>query len=268
MMAGVSAEARLKALEERVSQFNEKKMDDSKSEGNIMRRKLHADVELLRLDANDDALNERMDKLVEKLNLVPLKRKSSLLTKLDSVFRFCGIVSCFLTFSSVLALPMLLLRPLDEYLMKRKVIRPNKMLSEQIKRFIGKVLLQAYGMSYMVEGRDIKFFEEHSVLLIFSHASNSDAFLLASTTPVRNVALTKKELFCIPFFSWVAFACGGIPVDRKNRDKAISALNNTANAIQDGHICLSVAPEGTRSVTGQLQPFKKGTSLSESSCFV
>lgn len=251
-------EKRLVSLENVVKDFNEKEWSDATAAANVGRRKIHADVELLRLDANDPTFDERLDVLVSKLSLIPLKRKASLLLKLDSILRFCGLVSCFLTFASVLALPMLMLKPLDDYLVKKNVISANKMGSEIIKRFIGKVILQVYGMSYMAEGRDIKFFEENSVLLTFSHASNSDAFLLAGTTPVRNFALTKKELFCVPFFSWLAFACGGIPVDRKNRDKAISALNSSAQAVQDGHICISIAPEGTRSVTGQLGPFKKG----------
>lgn len=258
-MSKESTESRLTALEKKIAAFNEKDHDNTTANANIERRKLHADVELLRLDAKDPAFDSQLDALVAKLSLIPLKRKASLLAKLDSFFRFCGIVSCFLTFASLFALPMLLLKPIDDYLVKKKFLRANKMFSEQMKRFMGKVLLQVYGMSYIVEGRDIEFFENHSVLLIFSHASNSDAFLLASTTPVRNFGLTKKELFCIPFFSWLAFACGGIPVDRKNRDKAISALNQSADAAQDGNICLSIAPEGTRSVTGQLQPFKKGS---------
>jgi 1-acyl-sn-glycerol-3-phosphate acyltransferase len=257
-MSTTGIEKKLVELEKVVASFSEKEKSDKDAVANVERRRIHADVELLRLDAKDPALDERLDALVAKLNLVPIKRPVSLLNNLDSFFRFCGLVACFITFASLFALPILILKPLDDFLVKNKILRANRMGSEMIKRFIGKVLLQVYGMSYIVEGRDIEFFEKHSVLLTFSHASNSDAFLLASTTPVRNFALTKKELFCIPFFSWLAFACGGIPVDRKNRDKAISSLNNSAKAVKDGHICISIAPEGTRSVTGQLLPFKKG----------
>ena len=259
-MTNKSIESRLLHLEKLVLEFTDREHTDLDATANVKRRRLHAEVELLRLDADGEieSICERLDKLVSKLNLIPLKRKRSVLSKVDSCFRFCGLVSCFLIFSSLLALPMLLLRPIDDYLVRNKLLRPNKMGSETMKRFISKVILQVYGMSYLVEGRDIEFFENHSVLLTFSHASNSDAFLLAGTTPVRNYALTKKELFCIPFFSWLAFACGGVPVDRRNRDKAISALNNSTKAAKDSHICLSIAPEGTRSVTGQLLPFKKG----------
>jgi hypothetical protein len=48
-------------------------------------------------------------------------------------------------------------------------------------------------------------------------------------------------------------------VDRENRDRAVRALRRTADSAKDSKVCVVVAPEGTRSTTGQLRPFKKGT---------
>ncbi len=50
---------------------------------------------------------------------------------------------------------------------------------------------------------------------------------------------------------------GFIPVDRRNREKAIQAVEAATKALKAGNSFL-VFPEGTRSPDGRLQPFKKG----------
>lgn len=52
-------------------------------------------------------------------------------------------------------------------------------------------------------------------------------------------------------------AFGGVPIDRSNRDQAIRAITSAAQSAQMGD-CVAIAPEGTRSKTGQIIPFKKG----------
>ena len=64
-------------------------------------------------------------------------------------------------------------------------------------------------------------------------------------------------MFLVPFFSWCLLAFGGVPIDRKNRDQAVRAITKAAKSAKIGD-CLAVAPEGTRSKSGQLLPFKKG----------
>src|SRR5262249_54559282 len=52
-------------------------------------------------------------------------------------------------------------------------------------------------------------------------------------------------------------AAGFIEVDRKNRQRAIASLK-AARATLDGGVDVWIAPEGTRSRTGALGPFKQG----------
>lgn len=61
----------------------------------------------------------------------------------------------------------------------------------------------------------------------------------------------------IPFFSWHLAAYGGVAIDRSDKNQAISALSAAAASASTGD-CVAVAPEGTRSKTGQLLSFKKG----------
>jgi 1-acyl-sn-glycerol-3-phosphate acyltransferase len=69
--------------------------------------------------------------------------------------------------------------------------------------------------------------------------------------------LAKVELFRIPVFGGAMRAAGFIPVDRNNRTKAIESVNYARDLLDSG-ASVFVAPEGTRSPTGALLPFKKG----------
>ena len=142
---------------------------------------------------------------------------------------------------------------------------PFSQLSEKVKRGVAWIMLELSGISVeVIDGPDKsqkqkKNFSESCSLLTFSHSSNIDGFLVSATCPIRHFALAKKELFMVPFFSWISLAFGGVPVDRSNRERAVSALQRASSAARNNQICIVIAPEGMRSTSGQLQPFKKGT---------
>ncbi len=72
---------------------------------------------------------------------------------------------------------------------------------------------------------------------------------------IRMVA--KKELFYVPVFGKALAAGGFIAIDRRNRDAALRSLQRAGDLLVSGtHVW--IAPEGTRSKTGRLLPFKKG----------
>ena len=84
-----------------------------------------------------------------------------------------------------------------------------------------------------------------------------DPFIIAATCPVRHSALAKSDLYLVPYFSWLMFSLGGIAIDRSNRDSAVLALKKAAKVVSMDD-CVTIAPEGTRSKSGQLMEFKKG----------
>jgi 1-acyl-sn-glycerol-3-phosphate acyltransferase len=67
----------------------------------------------------------------------------------------------------------------------------------------------------------------------------------------------KKELKTIPFFGWALKAIGHIMVDRGNKEQAIESLKLSLSVLS-GNTSIMIFPEGTRSKTGALLPFKKG----------
>jgi 1-acyl-sn-glycerol-3-phosphate acyltransferase len=69
--------------------------------------------------------------------------------------------------------------------------------------------------------------------------------------------LYKAELRKLPVLVWVFDAAGFVPVERQNRDQSLPAVDQAVTALQNGASFL-IFPEGTRSRTGELLPFKKG----------
>jgi 1-acyl-sn-glycerol-3-phosphate acyltransferase len=69
--------------------------------------------------------------------------------------------------------------------------------------------------------------------------------------------LYKKELHSVPLMG-LAFDYGGfVAVDRADRRKAIASVDTGVKSLRQGNSFL-IFPEGTRSRTGDLLPFKKG----------
>jgi 1-acyl-sn-glycerol-3-phosphate acyltransferase len=69
--------------------------------------------------------------------------------------------------------------------------------------------------------------------------------------------LYKAELGKIPVLGRVLEAGGFVPVQRDNRDAAFASIERAADSIRAGNSFL-IFPEGTRSKTDELLPFKKG----------
>jgi 1-acyl-sn-glycerol-3-phosphate acyltransferase len=95
------------------------------------------------------------------------------------------------------------------------------------------------------------------VLLACNHQSVIDACAMFRAAPVPLYFLLKQEMARVPFVGWYARACGMLFIDRDNR-RAGARLRREAAALLRGGGCLCLFPEGTRSRTGQVAPFKAG----------
>ena len=93
-----------------------------------------------------------------------------------------------------------------------------------------------------------------------NHSSNIDPpvlFLALSGLFPRVRVLYKAELRRIPVLVWVFDAAGFVPLERGRPDQSWPAVERAAEALRAGNSFV-VFPEGTRSRTGELLPFKKG----------
>jgi 1-acyl-sn-glycerol-3-phosphate acyltransferase len=90
-----------------------------------------------------------------------------------------------------------------------------------------------------------------------NHQSHYDVPVLFCAIGPNLRMVTKKELFQIPIFGAALRGAGFVEVDRGNRHRAIASLENARVHMASG-IHVWIAPEGTRSRTGALLPFKRG----------
>ncbi len=98
---------------------------------------------------------------------------------------------------------------------------------------------------------------DRSAVYFSNHQSNIDPPVLFSALHPRMHILYKQEMDRIPILTR-AFRMGGfIPIDRRNKEAAMRSIEAGARSIRDGSSFL-IFPEGTRSRTEDLLPFKKG----------
>lgn len=93
-----------------------------------------------------------------------------------------------------------------------------------------------------------------------NHTSSADAPAVVWAIPRRIAILLKRSLFKVPIAGQAFSLAHFIPVDRFNRDSAISSLEKATESIHNGQSFL-IYPEGTRSPDGRLQEFKKGAAV-------
>ncbi len=112
------------------------------------------------------------------------------------------------------------------------------------------------GIRYRVEGAE-RIPRGHTVVFCANHVSNVDAPLLFVALHPRLRLLFKAEFLKVPILGRAARMVGFIPVERHNPEQSQQAVDQAAAALARGESFL-VFPEGTRSRTGAMQPFKKG----------
>lgn len=105
------------------------------------------------------------------------------------------------------------------------------------------------GLSNLKPGR--------SYIYMANHMSNADIPVLQAYLPVQFRWLAKAELYKIPIFGYAMKRAGYISIDRSDRKSAIESLNKAVKIIRDS-VSVIIFPEGTRSRTNNVQPFKKG----------
>ncbi|HEX8437946.1 lysophospholipid acyltransferase family protein [Archangium sp.] len=93
-------------------------------------------------------------------------------------------------------------------------------------------------------------------VVVSNHESNADPFII-SQLPWEMKWLGKASLFKIPFVGWSMWLAGDIPVRRGEKDSAQEAMATCARWLDKG-MPVMIFPEGTRSKTEDLLPFKDG----------
>jgi 1-acyl-sn-glycerol-3-phosphate acyltransferase len=116
--------------------------------------------------------------------------------------------------------------------------------------------LATSGIRYRVSGRE-HLPPGRAAVFCANHQSNVDPPILFTALHPRMHILYKHEIDRIPLLAR-AFRMGGfIPIDRRRKEAAMRSIEAGAGSLKAGNSFL-IFPEGTRSKTDELLPFKKG----------
>jgi 1-acyl-sn-glycerol-3-phosphate acyltransferase len=119
--------------------------------------------------------------------------------------------------------------------------------------------LRLSGIRYRVSGAE-HVLRDRAAVYAVNHASNVEPpILFDALSPLfpRLRVLYKAELRKLPVLVRAFDLAGFVPLERGNRDQSLPAIEMAAGALRDGNSFL-IFPEGTRSRSGELLPFKKG----------
>lgn len=141
---------------------------------------------------------------------------------------------------------------------KKDYVNPNKFYYFILKQTCY-LLVQFSNSKIYCTGLD-KIPNDRKCLIVNNHTSNFDPIcIMAALKQSPIICITKPENKKIPICGPFIHRNGFISIDRKSAMKALRSIMRAAKLVEEdkAHICIS--PEGTRSKTGELLPFKAGS---------
>ena len=119
----------------------------------------------------------------------------------------------------------------------------------RVQRFFG-------GYRLNVEGE----FSNEANLLLINHQSMLDIVVLEEAHPANLCWISKAQIGKIPIIGKILSLPKMIAVERENKQSLIKLLSDAKDRVANGRV-LAIFPEGTRSATGKLLPFKGGAKI-------
>jgi 1-acyl-sn-glycerol-3-phosphate acyltransferase len=120
-----------------------------------------------------------------------------------------------------------------------------------------KALLRQAKLQFEVSGVE-HIDREQSYVIMSNHQSLYDIPVLYQAIPLPIRMAGKAELFKTPIWGGALHAAGFVELDRSKGTKAYRALLAARDRLQRDGTSLWIAPEGTRSLDGELLDFKHG----------
>ena len=112
------------------------------------------------------------------------------------------------------------------------------------------------GIDLRVEGEE-HLWSHRPAVFVFNHQSGLDMLVIGKLLGRDVTGVAKAEAARDPRFAPLGFLVDVAYVDRGNSRQAREAMAPVVERIREG-VSIAIAPEGTRSVSSRLGPFKKG----------
>jgi putative phosphoserine phosphatase/1-acylglycerol-3-phosphate O-acyltransferase len=113
------------------------------------------------------------------------------------------------------------------------------------------------GLDLNVEGEE-NLWARRPAVFIFNHQSKADVVICARLLRRDIAGIGKKEIRKMPVIGRVLEMGGVVLIDRENAASAIEAMQPLVDAMKKEGKSVVLSPEGTRTVSPRLNPFKKG----------
>lgn len=136
------------------------------------------------------------------------------------------------------------------------LLRPQSIWVDRIARTWARVVLWPTGVKLTVIGRE-HVDPDQPYIIVANHQSTFDIMAHFIALPCRLRFLAKVELFRFPLFGHALKAMGMVPVDRSSHH-TYRRIEEGARRVAALGLSIIVYSEGTRTRTGDLQPFHKG----------
>jgi 1-acyl-sn-glycerol-3-phosphate acyltransferase len=125
-----------------------------------------------------------------------------------------------------------------------------------ILRFLFTLLVRVMGISLTVQGRE-NVIPGRTYLIMGNHQSLFDVFVIPAAVPVPFVGLEADYHFAFPVWGPLIRLWGNIPIQRENLARARESIAQAEKQLKRG-MSIGVLPEGHRTRSGRIGPFKKG----------
>jgi putative phosphoserine phosphatase/1-acylglycerol-3-phosphate O-acyltransferase len=140
-------------------------------------------------------------------------------------------------------------------MISKRLGRTSFRTANQLTRLFGDIGSAFAGLDFEIEGLN-HLRRQGPTVYVFNHQSLLDSMVLAHLLREDVVALCKKEMANTPVVGALLRQADTIFVDREDNDQR-EVLQRALDVLKSGR-SLVIAPEGSRSTLGDIQPFKHG----------
>jgi 1-acyl-sn-glycerol-3-phosphate acyltransferase len=171
---------------------------------------------------------------------------SDLLRYVASAWTWLVLIACMVILFPAMIVLRLVTAPFD----------PGRYIVGRVFRYIG-VIVERLNPLWRLRLSGVHVANpRHPYVVVSNHESFAD-ILLISNLPWEMKWLSKAELFRIPLLGWMMRLAGDVPIRRGFGPSAVEAIEQCRQILRN-HVSVMIFPEGTRSATGRMLPFKDG----------